>query len=89
MSDEILGYAIARLSLSPGDVLVVKCHHWRTIKPEWAAKMKEQAKNIIGDIPLMIIGSDVDLAVLTKPEIEAHIKDVRMIPDRIIELPKE
>lgn len=86
MSDEIPGYAIAKLSLAPGDILVVKCNLILTAKQIYDVRSRLQS--IVGDIPALVISSDIDLAVLTRSEIESRVESSRSAPERIIDLPE-
>lgn len=70
MNNEIPKYAIGRLSFQPGDVLVVKYNNYGPITAEQVARVKGIINREAGNIPVIVLGSDVDLAVLTKGEIE-------------------
>lgn len=85
MSDEILGYSIGRLSIQPGDILVVK--YQGRVRAETASFIKERCQACMGDIPVMVIGDDIDIAILTKAEINGRIETGREPPKRIIDLP--
>lgn len=89
MSSEITEYAIGRISLKAGDVLVVKYHNIGAVKQEWVDRLREFMNKAIGDTPVIVIGDDIDLAVLTKDEIDARAEPVRLAPKRIVELPAE
>lgn len=89
MSDNVqceIEYRIGRLDLRLGDILVVKSHEW-PVSQENAEIMRASLRERLGDIPILVIGPDIDLAVLTRAELEARANPDRRAPERIMELP--
>lgn len=67
---EDLEYRVGKLSMAPGDVLVVKLG--RTVNVEEAQRVRRYVGKAVGEgVPVLIIDGNVDLSVLTKAEIEA------------------
>lgn len=70
MSDD-LEFKIAKLDLGPRDILVVKSDtHFALEQVAYLRRMFEEDAKISNKI--MIIGPELDLAVLTRSEIEEH-----------------
>lgn len=67
---ENLEFRIAKLSLDPGDVLVVKVD--KIITAEVAAMIKKQVFEATGNRRVLVLDKNIDLAVLTSSEIEAR-----------------
>lgn len=67
---ENLEFRIAKLSLNPGDILVVKIN--KIISVEMAQVVKKTVLEATGHRKIMVIDGDTDLAVLTSSEIEAR-----------------
>lgn len=67
-------YRVGTLSLSPGDVLVVKLV--RRPSAEEAHRIRGCVGKVVGEgVPVLILDRDADLSVLTKAEIDARVKD--------------
>jgi len=63
-------FRIGRLDLRPGDVLVVKCSG--VLSTEMAGRVARIMRERLPTTPIIIIDRQIDLAVLTKEEIEAR-----------------
>ena len=66
-----LEYRIAKLSVSPGDVLVVKVD--RPITNESGASIRDSVASYLPTgARVLVLGDAIDLSVLTKAEIDAR-----------------
>jgi hypothetical protein len=65
---EPLEYQIARLSLAPGDVLVLKSN--KRLQPELLNNFKKTLDNMIPkDCKSIILGPEFDLSVITRKDL--------------------
>jgi hypothetical protein len=67
---ENLEFRIAKLSLNPSDVLVIKVDH--VISVEMAQRIKKAVLDSIDHRRIIVLDSQTELAVLTSSEIEAR-----------------
>jgi hypothetical protein len=68
---EGIEYQVAKLALAPGDALVVKLDMIPT--PAQADLVRARLGAVLGEgVPVLVLGRDVDLSVLTRAEIEAR-----------------
>ena len=63
-------FQIAKLDLAPGDILVVRSTH--PITQAACERVLELVSKVVGNEQrVLILGHDIDLAVLTRPALEA------------------
>lgn len=65
-----LEFRIARLELRPGDILVAKAKIRLSV--EQAERLRTILEPFVGERKVMVLDDSVDIAVLTREEIEAR-----------------
>lgn len=66
-------FQVARLRVEPGDVVVVKVH--AVISQDIASNIRRTiSTQLPPDTPMIVIDKNVDLAVLTKADIEQRLE---------------
>lgn len=69
---DVLELAIAKLTLRPGDLLVVKINH--TLEAALADKVGTQIKDHLPNgVRVLLIDNSIELSVLTQADIKARI----------------
>lgn len=72
MPDEVSYFSIAKLAISPGDVLVVKVRG--IVSPSIAARAHDLWKGFLPpQTKMLVIDDTIDLSILTKAEIEEKV----------------
>jgi hypothetical protein len=71
MSEDDVAYRIGKLELRRGDVLVIKVAS--EITAEHASRMRDEFKKHVGAEKMIVLGPGIDLAVLTKSELQQRL----------------
>lgn len=71
VTDETPVFQIGRLSIKPGDVLVIRLEHVPHV--ERFAQIRDAFHYHFPNTPMMMIDKSIDLTVLTREEIEARV----------------
>jgi hypothetical protein len=62
-------FSIAKLDLGPRDVLVVRAKH--PIPADVVERLRALMRTAVGDRPVLVLDSELDLAVLKRHDMEA------------------